>query len=421
MTFRFLHLADLHLETRFGGRPAVRGRLREATRQALSRAVDLALERELHAVLLAGDAFDDELLGTRTEVCFVREVRRLVEAGIHVCYCCGNHDPGGKRLRAAGLGLTDLDAERVHLFAAAKPRPVLLHDRDGQPVGVVVGSGHVTAREDKNLAARFTRLESELPIVGLLHTQVEEALDADRHDRYAPCSRDDLARVDYDYWALGHVHVRQRPFPDVPAWYPGNLQGRNPRETGPKGGLLVELRAGEPAAPEFVPLAPVRWERVRVDDLAQARTPRELVDLLAVHLATEAHAGDEQLAAVLELSGPTPLAPLLRDEDRRRELEQELLDHGLDLGLAVEVQIDARGVTRPRDVDALRRTPCVLGAALALLEELEDPAQLARLAPEVLAGLDEGADADERAAYLRELAAELGEDLLERALVEDRR
>ena len=48
MGFRFLHLADCHLETSFGGRPETRERLRRATREAFKRAFDYAIEEHLH-------------------------------------------------------------------------------------------------------------------------------------------------------------------------------------------------------------------------------------------------------------------------------------------------------------------------------------------------------------------------------------
>ena len=66
--FRFLHLADLHLETSFGGRPTTRERLRRATREAFEAAVALAVREKLHAVVVAGDLFDDGLLSLRTEL-----------------------------------------------------------------------------------------------------------------------------------------------------------------------------------------------------------------------------------------------------------------------------------------------------------------------------------------------------------------
>lgn len=420
MTFRFLHLADLHLETRFGGRPAVRDRLRAATREAFERAVDFALERELHAVLIAGDAFDQEVLSRGTELFFVRQVRRLAEAGVHVLYCCGNHDPGGKAHRAAGLGLEAEDGEepwreRVTLFRSATPRVVPVRDRAGTTVGVVAGAGHPKDREERNLAAAFTPLEPSLPRVGLLHTQVDSARGAEQHDRYAPSTREDLARVDYDYWALGHVHLRHRPFPDVPAWYAGNLLGRHVNEPGPKGGLLVEVQAGEPVEPEFVPFAPVRWERATVDDLARHTSLDALAGALAERLEDLAQDGAGELAARLVLEGPCHLARVLRRADDLRELEEDLIDR---TGV-VEVQLDARGVREPRDIDSLRRTPCVLAEALDVLDEVTaDPRRLLALVPRELAGLGDDADEDARMEYAAGLLDGLEEELLERGLKE---
>jgi len=421
MTFRFLHLADLHLETAYGGREATRERLREASLQAFERAVDFALERKLDAVLIAGDAFDDPLLSRRTELFFVRQLRRLAEGGTHALYCCGNHDPGGSSLRAAQLGLNSGDdavKDRLHLFRGARPEVVTLCGRDGEPVGVVVGAGHTNDHESRNLAASFTRLETDLPVVGLLHCQVGSARDAAEHARYAPATAEDLALVEYDYWALGHVHLRQRPIADLPAWYAGNLQGRNPRETGPKGGLLVELEAGEPVDPAFVPFAPVRWEHLLVEGLGGCATFSALLDHLVARVREAGAGGSEELALRLELTGPTPLAGDLRSADTRAELEEELLE----CAGVVEIQLRTQSTRRPRDLEDLRHTPSVLREALELCEAAAgDPALLASLEPEVLASF-EGTDApdeDERRQHLAGLLEGLDEELLERCLGEE--
>ena len=421
MSFRFLHLADLHLETRFGGRrEGVRDRLREATRAAFRRAVDLAIEQELDALLIAGDAFDDDLASLHGLRFFTGELARAARGGVHVLYAAGNHDPSAESLRALRLGLERSDPawkERVHLFRSALPRAVGVRGRSGAPVGVVVGAGHEKAREARNLAAGFPRLDGDLPVVGLLHTQVECAVSAERHDRYAPAGREDLARAGYDYWALGHVHLRQRPFPDLPAWYAGNLQGRHVGETGAKGGLLVELERGEPVEPRFVPLAPVRWEHLDAGDLAEIATVHELVEHLAARLAAERATGEEELAARLVLRGPTPIAAELRSEVTREDVEEDLREQGL----ALEVELDVRALTRPRDLESLRRTPCVLSEALALLESLPgDPRLLSALAPAELAELADTADDETRRRYLGELASDLLEELLERGLEEER-
>jgi DNA repair exonuclease SbcCD nuclease subunit len=205
--FRFLHLADLHLETRFGGRPETRDRLRRATCEAFESAVSHAIEQRLHAVLAAGDLFDDPILSVRTELFFARELKRLAQAGVWFLAACGNHDPGGAGFRAADLGV---EGERVRFFRDGQPAEIRVTAPGGEAVGVVVGAGHASDREGANLAARFPRAGGALPTVGLLHTSIESARAAGEHDRYAPSTRADYERHAYAYWALGHIHLRQQ-------------------------------------------------------------------------------------------------------------------------------------------------------------------------------------------------------------------
>jgi DNA repair exonuclease SbcCD nuclease subunit len=417
--FRFLHLADLHLETRFGGRHAAKERLREATLEALDRAVEYALRKELHAVLVAGDLFDDPLLSLRTELEFLRQVRRLSEAGIWFLSVCGNHDPGGAGKRSAGLGLHEpIGGEpwlaRVHMFRHAKPETVVITDKDGNDVGIVVGAGHVGDREDKNLTSDFTKLDTELPVVGLLHTQVESARAAEAHERYAPSTPADYERLGYAYWALGHVHLRQQAAAGQPVWYSGNLQGRNPRETGPKGGLVVEAQAGVDASPCFVPFAPVVWERLENADLAEHATRDALARAFAAQIHAAQQAANAEIAVRIDLRGESPLSRVLKDSEECAQLEEELIER---TG-AVEVQLRDRGVFAPRDIAALRESPSVLGKALELVEAARaGAAGLESIAPHKLAGLeDEGTD---RAAYLARLLEGIEDDLFNRCLSED--
>ncbi len=92
---RFVHVADVHLDTSFAGRSeAVRHRLREASREAFRRAVDLAIREEVHAFLVAGDLFDSDRLSLRTERFILEQILRLGDHGIAAVYATGNHDPG---------------------------------------------------------------------------------------------------------------------------------------------------------------------------------------------------------------------------------------------------------------------------------------------------------------------------------------
>ncbi len=403
MSFRFLHLADLHLETHFGGREGTRENLREATHAAFARAVDYAIEHQLHALLAAGDLFDDPILSVRTELFFAGQLKRLAQAGVWFLAACGNHDPGGASFRTADLGVEN---ERVRFFRGPAPELLRVTDRDGAPVGAVIGAGHASDQESANLAAAFPHVPGSLPVVGLLHTSVESAKSAADHDRYAPSTRSDFERRPYAYWALGHIHLRQQAVPGLPVHYPGNLQGRNPRETGAKGGLVVEAFAGASAEPVFVRFARVRWERVPVRGLPASASFDELASSLARCIDAQPRESDERLALRLELEGETPLASRLRS---RGELEPLAEDLAARTG-ALEVQLRTQRVALPLDRKLLRESPSVLAEALALIERAgSDDALLAELAPAELAlAVDAGAA---RLAYLRELLAGLPEEL----------
>jgi len=418
MPFRFLHLADLHLETSFGGTPETRERLRTATREAFERAVDFAIEEDLHAVLAAGDLFDDPLLSRKTERWFCEQVQRLAKAGVWFLACCGNHDPGAPHLRAAQLDIaaegSDAEAEswrkRVHFFRHTAPEEVHVVGRDGHVVGIVVGAGHPSDRESRNLAANFPKIGEALPVVGLLHSHVASARSAEGHDRYAPSVAADYERLEYGYWALGHIHIRQQALPGQPVYYSGNLQGRNPREVGEKGGYVVEARANAPAEPSFVRFAPVRWERLVVDSLPDTESLDLVVENLVQRIYAVERASDEMLALRIELSGTSPLAYRLRREETRAELETELAER---TG-ALEVQLRARGLSQPIDTEALRASPTVVAKALELIEAAtRDPARLDALAPDDLATAV--APGDDRQRYLAELLADLPQELIERS------
>ncbi|MCA9000611.1 MAG: exonuclease SbcCD subunit D [Planctomycetes bacterium] len=423
MSFRFLHLADLHLETAFGGAPETRERLKQATREAFENAIQFALDRELDALLIAGDAFDDERLSRETARFFRKGVDRLLQAGIHVFYACGNHDPGSKGNRAAGLGFQDPE-EAVGpegacvLFKSFSPKSVTVIGRDGTPKAIVMGAGHIKDKEDRNLACKFARPIGDLPAVGLLHTQVESANIAAEHANYAPSWRKDYVAANLDYWALGHIHKRQQVFEDLPVWYSGNLQGRNPRETGPKGGLLVEVRAGEEPTVEFVPLAPVEWHLLEVASLADCTHRSDLLDALAregENLARTAH--DRELCLRFRPSGECPQAHLLRIQHEREALEEELRDR-LDV---LEVQIRANSLITPRDLTDLESTPSVQLEALKLIRAArEDDALLLELMPSDLPGFPDGERTPERVlAYLRDRLQGLEEELLTRCFDEE--
>ena len=89
--------------------------------------------------------------------------------------------------------------------------------------------------------------------IGLLHTGLGGA---DGHERYAPCTLEELRLRGYDYWALGHIHTRQVLCQDPPVVFAGNVQGRHIRETGPKGCLLATIGSDRQHRTRLPPAGP---------------------------------------------------------------------------------------------------------------------------------------------------------------------
>lgn len=360
---RFVHVADVHLDTSFAGRSeTARQRLRDASREAFAQAVELAIREEVHAFLVAGDLFDSDRLSLRTERFMLDQLGRLGDHRITVVYATGNHDPG-----SAPNGPRRLPwPSHVHVVSDATPRRVLVTDAAGEPVGYVTAVGHASAEERQDLSRGFPRPPGELPQVALLHTQVHHSLGAQHHHAYAPSDLSYLLRAGYDYWALGHVHERQALSEDPPIWYAGSLQGRTHAERGARGALLVDLGDRAAASVTFHPLAPVRWETLVTDRLEGVRSLDEL--LRHVQLAWEAQRRLEPAATAtawmtrVVLSGPCALWAELRSEDDREHVAAELAEL---LG-ALEVTVTIDGL---HPVVSLREHAArvdVLGEALRL-------------------------------------------------------
>ena len=269
--FRFVHTADLHLDSSFLGIQAVdehvARELREATFRTFDRIVELCLSRHADFLLVAGDIYNSRDHSLRAQLRLRDGLRPLSEAGISSFIVHGNHDP------LDSWAATLEWPERAHIFGgdAVAAEPV---ERDGQTIALVYGISYPTQEIRKNLAQRFQRTEDGPFAIGLLHCNVG---DDTGHEPYAPCTLGDLAKAGMDYWALGHVHNHRVLSVTGPMIvYPGNPQGLNPRELGARGCYLVEVdETGHPTA-QFVAVDTVRWLRESIP-IEQLGTDEELV------------------------------------------------------------------------------------------------------------------------------------------------
>jgi DNA repair exonuclease SbcCD nuclease subunit len=309
--YRFVHAADLHLDTPFEGVERVDARvaalLRDASLGALESLVDLALDRDAAFVLVAGDVYDGADRGVRAQLAFRHAVDRLHRAGIETLVVHGNHDPvvdGWSAVRAWPSG--------VHVFghAGVERRRI---ERDGELLAVVHGMSYAHRDTPANLALRFARSDDAALQIGLLHANVGDLA----NPAYSPCTVADLAATGLDYWALGHVHLHAIVHGGQP-WvvYPGALQGRSSHagERGAKGACVVEVEDGAVVEVQHVPLDRVRFAApdVAIDGVADLP---ELEAVLAERGAAElADADGRSVLVRARLTGRGPVhADLLRD------------------------------------------------------------------------------------------------------------
>ena len=182
------------------------------------------------------------------------------------------------------------------------------------------------ASADDFVATYPARREGWLNI-GVLHTGLDGARG---HDPYAPCTVDDLARFGYDYWALGHIHAAEIVSRDPWIVYPGNLQGRSPRETGPKGAMRVSVEDGRVV--EVEPLAPRRARAGRTRRSMSPDLPKrgEAPARVAAALERAYRAAEGRpLAVRVTLTGITPAHARLvahREEWRGRRPRARIRD-----------------------------------------------------------------------------------------------
>lgn len=255
--FRFLHAADLHLDSRFDGlahiSPAIRSYLRESTFAALGRLVRVAIQENVDFIVISGDVYDVSDASLQGQLRFQEALKELGQQGIHVFLIHGNHDP------LDGLRLTTEMPRHVTVFGGEKPDLATAYRRkDGQEVAIVSGISYPTAKVTDNTAVTFSRKPgSRLFHIAMLHGNVDGDL---LHETYSPCSRRDLIERGFDYWALGHIHKRSVLHEKPAIIYPGNIQGRSIKETGPKGCYVVDVDEAGRATPHFHELDYVRWQ-----------------------------------------------------------------------------------------------------------------------------------------------------------------
>lgn len=327
----FLHAADLHIGAPFRGLRALSEewarRLTEAIPAAWDRVVELAVTRHVDFVVVSGDIFDSVRASYRDYLRFFEGLNRLDAEGIPSYLCTGNHDP-------LSLWQQDFFALPPSATMLAADRPdFALFEKEDRPLAIIGGRGYPNKvwSPNENIAEGITRAAAiralgpraaEAPYaVGVLHTGL--TLDPVK----APSNPMELLRAGFDYWALGHIHKRWVNDERAPRIaFSGCIQGRDVRETGPRGVNLVTLSPGRPPEVTFVPTASVVWEAVKVDASDCANIPALVAKTMRELFAVNGDASCEMMVSRITFVGATPLHEVLARPGVLEEVRASLND-----------------------------------------------------------------------------------------------
>ena len=366
-SLRFIHAADLHLDSPFRGlanaSTKLRDELQAATLGAFERIVDHTIESKADFLVLAGDLYDSKDRSLRALVAFRRQMERLAERDISVYIVHGNHDP------LNGWGSEFQLPPNVTTFSG-KPatEPVI---RRGKEIARVSGISYARERVTENLAATM-KPDSDSPYsVAVLHANVAGQTG---HADYAPVTLDELVSSGFDYWALGHVHTRSVLAEDPSTVvYPGNPQGRNPREAGSRGCVQVDVDRNGDAHLSFVETNLAQWTHLEIAIQTHTRID-SLVDALLEQGRAAAASFRGPVVARCTLRGTGPLHADLQRDGMADELSEQLRSV-----LPVE---SVRIATGPMlDFQALTRTETLVADFLKLADRaVEDPELRKKLA-----------------------------------------
>lgn len=375
---KFIHAADIHLDSPLIGLQFYEGapveEIRGATRRALENLVELAASEKVDFVLLAGDLYDGDWKDYNTGLFLSNQMTRLREEGIRVFIISGNHDAASQITKHLRM------PDNVKAFSVRHPETVKIEKLDL----AIHGQGYASRAVTDDLAAGYPIALPHHFNIGFLHSSLDGR---EGHESYAPTNLSSLLSKGYDYWALGHVHAREIVSEEPWIVFPGNLQGRHIRETGPKGCMLVEEQDGRVVRVAHRELDVMRWA-VAVVDAGRAVRGDDVIAAASKSLKNTMKENKElPLAVRVEIMGATKAhRELLSNPDRWKN---ELRAAATDISGGTVWLEKIRFATREATITTLGVKSEALVELMRTVDGLSTNADLVRAAVEALGDLNE--------------------------------
>jgi len=405
---RFLHLSDVHLNVGFANKSSIiRKQIKEALYESIEKAMDFTIENALEGLIIAGDFFDDEKIPFRDEYFILAQLKRILDHGIKIFYVTGNHDPmltarflEPLRHHALFYGFDDDTIKCIDV----KSRSNLTYK--------VVGVGHKSKNEQRNLIEMFPCKSNDDIWLGIGHASVPSAIEVADKARYMAAPLAQIEKLNYNYFALGHIHIRQLLTPKI--GYSGSLQGLSIKETGPKGGFLVTLTQNVTQV-EPVNFNVIHWAQYDLKLQTSIQTLSELQQLIVEHVSSyiETHASAaKQMIMRMNLVGKSALKAQLELGSNLTFLTEVVKDK---TGL-LDFEIKSHNVYNNFDLDALASENTILSQMIRRIsDDTYEPELLKKIFN--LPIFDGKQTALEKEAYLLAMKTNLLHEVIDRMVV----
>ncbi|MBL0373768.1 DNA repair exonuclease [Rhizobium sp. KVB221] len=315
MAFRFVHTADIHLDSPLRSLslrdPDLAALIGNATRQAFVGIVDLCIEEAVDALIIAGDLYDGDQTSMKTARFLASQMERLHQAGIDVFTIRGNHDALSRITQELIL------PPSVKVFGGRAE--TVLFAKGGLDIAIH-GLSFSKPQAPESLLPKYKPPVPQAINIGIMHTSLAGA---PGHDAYAPCNVADLHASGFDYWALGHIHARTNHKGSATVIMPGMPQGRDINEAGEKTATLVTVGDDRSVTVEERLTGIAQFGRVSVD-LSGISEWRDAIGAIETKLNSERErTRSDHLVARISLSGSTPLSWRLRRDGDLLQAEAE--------------------------------------------------------------------------------------------------
>ncbi|MDH8677602.1 DNA repair exonuclease [Fusibacter bizertensis] len=406
---KLLHISDVHMNAGYSNKnERIRNRLKEAMKMSLMKAFDFALSAQVDGILIAGDFFDHDKISFEDESFVFDQLKRLLEKNVFIFYCSGNHDP----MQTADF-LKSLEKHpNFYLYEDDQVTCTECTSKD-QTRFKILSVGHKSKNEQRNLIQTFPCKDDDSIWIGMAHASVPSALTTSDKTSYMATALSDIEKLNYNYFGLGHIHMRQLLAPKV--GYSGNLQGLNVKEIGMKGGYLVTLDDFETKV-EPVNFSEIIWEQIALQipsDVINLPLLQEWLVDCVMPIISECPMPAKNIIVRIVLSGKT----VLRNELRTSENIEYLVDYMENRTGLLQVEIKSSELTHPVNTDELIEENTVLSVALKTISDSEyDEDLLERLLS--LPIYNKLNTRESQIRYLTQVIMGLSDELIERMVVE---